>query len=84
MASCYPPEIGRYSEGDHEVRHRQQQIPLPLQPLFCCPILAFGAMAVLAGVIAVQGLVAILTIVNMTAKGLRPALFNRLQSPAGG
>ena len=35
-------------------------------------------MAILAGVIAVQGLVAILTIVNMTAKGLRPALFNRL------
>ena len=41
-------------------------------------------MAILAGMITVQGLVAILTIVNVTAKGLGSALFNRLHGlPVG-
>ena len=35
-------------------------------------------MAILAGVIAVQGFITILTIVNVTAQSLGSALFNRL------
>ena len=47
------------------------------QPLFRGLILAFGAMAVLARVIAVQGFITRFTMVDVTAQGLGAALFNR-------
>jgi hypothetical protein len=41
-------------------------------------VLAFGTGAVFAGVVAVAGLVAVITGVNVAAQGLGPALFNGL------
>jgi hypothetical protein len=72
------PEVSRQGKGDHEIGYGQQQILLPLQPLSCCPILTFGAMAILAGVIAIPSFVTIQAVVNVTAHHLSPALFDRL------
>ena len=59
---------------------------LLLQPLLAGLVLALGTVAVLAGVIAVAGLVTLITSVNVAAQGRGPALFNglhRLQVAGG-
>ena len=48
------------SEGDHEVRDRQQQILLTFQPLFGLIILALGAVPVFTRVVAVVMVLAVL------------------------
>ena len=53
------------------------------QPLLSGLVLALGTMAVLAGMVAVAGLAARLTGVNVTAQGLGPTLFNGLQVAGG-
>jgi hypothetical protein len=76
VAPGYLLEISGQSEGDHEVGCGQQQLLLLNQPLFRGLILAFGTMAVLARVIAIQGFITRFTMVDVTAQSLGAALFD--------
>ena len=51
MAASYGPETLGQGESEQEVRHRQEQALLLLQPLLGLPVLAFWAMTVSTGVI---------------------------------
>jgi hypothetical protein len=69
-------EFRRQGEGDQKVRHRQEQILLLLQPLLASRVLAFGTVAVLAGVIAVLSLIAMVTVVKVIPQGFGAAVFD--------
>jgi hypothetical protein len=62
---------GRDGEGEHEVRDRQQEILLFLQPFLGFVVLAFWAVTVGAGVVAVLGLVALRAGVDLSIQGCR-------------
>ena len=76
MAARESPQLIGESEGDHEVDDREEQIPLTGQPLLGLMILTFGAVPVLARMVAVVVLVTCLAVVGMAAEGLGPALLD--------
>ena len=63
-------------KDDVIVNDGQQLLFSVEQPLFPGSGLAFRTMAILAGVIAILHFITILTIVNVLAQNLGPALFN--------
>jgi len=63
-------------EGEQEVRDPQEQILLLLQPALAILILAFGAMAIAAGMITVLQLLTVRATIDLPAQGLRTTLFN--------
>ena len=67
---------GGDGEGEHEVRDRQQKILLFFQPFLGFVVLTFGAVTVAAGVVAVLGLVALRTGIDLTTQGRGAALLN--------
>ena len=60
----------------HEVGHRQEQFLLPFQPLLSGILLAFGAVAIAARMIAVPGFIAVSAVVEMAAQHLGSTLLN--------
>jgi hypothetical protein len=81
VAACQRPELIRERKGHQEMGDRQQQTLLVCQPLLGLVILTLGAVSILAGVIAVVGLLAWLTVIEVAAKTLRAALLDVVQSP---
>jgi hypothetical protein len=71
-------ELGREGEGQQEVGNRQEQFPLQLEPVFGSFLLAFGAVAVTAGVVAVTGFVTSWAVIDLPAQGFGATLFNGL------
>ena len=63
-------------EGQQEIGNRQQQFPLQLEPVFGSFLLAFGAMAVAAGVVAVTGFVTSWAVIDLSTQGFRAAALN--------
>jgi len=72
----------RDGEGEHEVRDRQQKILLFLQPFLGFVVLAFRAVTVAAGVVAVLGLVALRAGVGLATQGWCAALLDGAHSPS--
>jgi hypothetical protein len=66
----------RQGEGDQKIGDGQKQIGLFLQPLGGLLILALGAVAVLAGVVAVVVLSTVLAPIEMAAQSLGSTVFN--------
>jgi hypothetical protein len=71
----------RECEGHQEVRHRQQETLLVLQPELGLVILALGTVPVLAGVKAVVILLAVVTVIDLAAKPGRAARLDVLHGP---
>ena len=69
-------ELGREGEGKQEVGNRQEQFPLQLEPVFGSFLLAFGAVTVAAGVVAVTGFVTSSAVIDLPAQGFGAALLN--------
>jgi hypothetical protein len=63
-------------EGEEELRNGQQQFPLHLEPFFGLLVLALGAVAVAAGVVAVTGFAAGGTTIHLSAQGFCAAALN--------
>ena len=63
----------RQRKGDHEIRRWQKALRLLFEPLGALLVLAGGAMAVAAGMIAVTDLVAMRTVIYLPAQGLGSA-----------
>jgi len=82
MAACQGTQGSRDGEGEHEVGDAQEQVLLSLKPLLGLLVLAFGAVAVAAGMVAVADLVALGTGVELSAESLGAAGLNRMHSPA--
>jgi hypothetical protein len=76
-AGQFPKRIGQ-GEGDQEMRARKEQLLLPLEPLIGGTVLAFGTVAVLAGMIAILVVAAVFTVVDLAAKRFGTALFDGL------
>jgi hypothetical protein len=68
-------------EGHQKMSDRQEQFLLASQPGGGIVIAAFGAMAILTGVIAVAELVAWSTVIHLPAQSFRTAVFNGLHHP---
>jgi hypothetical protein len=75
-------QSGREGEGEHEVRDRQEQVLLGLEPLLGSVVLAFRAVAVAAGMVAVAQLVALGTGVELSAESVGAAVFDGVHGPA--
>lgn len=75
------PQLGGQREGDQEVSDRQAQTFLVCRPRFGLIVPALGAVAVPARVIAVTVLVALLAVVDLTAKRRSAALLNVSHGP---
>jgi hypothetical protein len=60
------------------MRDRKEQIRLPLEPLIGGTVLAFGTVAVLAGMVALLVVVAVFTVVDLAATRFGTALFDGL------
>jgi hypothetical protein len=71
----------RDGEGEHEVRHWQQKILLLLQPFLGFIVLAFWAVTVAAGVIAVLGLMALRAGEDLPSQCGCAALLNCVHGP---
>jgi len=82
MAASQWAQRSRQGEGEHEIGNGQEQILLCLQPFLGSLVLAFGAVAVAAGVIAVAHFAAIGASVHLSAQGFCPALLNGTHDPA--
>jgi hypothetical protein len=63
-------------EGEQEVGDPQEQILLFLQPALAILMLAFGTMAVAAGMVTVLHLLTIRTAIDLPAQGFGAALLN--------
>jgi hypothetical protein len=74
-------EFFRQGESDHEVANRQQQVFLVIEPLVRLIILALWTVAVLAGVVAVEALLALVTEIELAAKRLGAAVFDSVHRP---
>ena len=70
-------EASWQGEGEQEVGNRQEQILLLLQPALCIFVLAFGTMAVAAGMVTVLHLLTIRAAIDLPAQGWGATLFNR-------
>jgi hypothetical protein len=70
-------EFSGEGEGQQEVRNGQQQFLLQLEPFFGSFLLAFGAMTVAAGVVAVTGFVTSWAVIDLSAQGCGAAVLNR-------
>lgn len=57
---------------------REQEDLLPSQPLVSGVVLAFGTMAILTGMITVQGFITSVTVVYVAPEMLGPTVFNSL------
>jgi hypothetical protein len=77
VASSDSSERGRQGEGDHEVRDWQEKRLLLFQPLLGSIMLAAGTVAISAGVIAIDGLIACLTPIEMSTQVFGAAGFDR-------
>jgi hypothetical protein len=66
----------RNGESEHEVRHWQQEVLLLLQPFLGLVVLAFGTVAIAAGVVAVLDLVALRAGIGLPTQGRCAALLN--------
>lgn len=82
MAACQRAQSSRDGEGEHEVGHAQEQVLLSLEPLLSLLVLAFGTVAVAAGMVAVADQVALGTGVELSAESLGAAGLNCVHSPA--
>ena len=67
------PELARQGEGEEEVGHGQQRVSLLLKPVQRLVVLAFGTVAVAAGMVAVLGLVAGGAVIDVSTQGRRTA-----------
>ena len=65
------------SKGEQEVGDPQEQFLLLFQPGLCIFVLAFGAMAVAAGVITVLQLLTLWTAIDLSTQDRSAAVFNR-------
>ena len=65
-------------EGYEEVVFWEQQVHLSFEPEIGCVVSTFRTVAVFAGVVAVAGLPALVTKIDMAAHGLRAAVFDVL------
>ena len=74
-------QCGGDGEGEHEVRHWQQKILLLLQPFLGFIVLAFWAVTVSAGVIAVLGLMALRAGEDLPSQCGCAALLNCVHGP---
>ena len=63
-------------EGEQEVGDGQEQILLSFQPGLCILILAFGTMAVAAGMVTVLQLLTVRAAINLSAQCCGATLFN--------
>jgi hypothetical protein len=81
MAAGQRPQLCGQCEGDEEVMSGKQQLLLLLEPFIGLLVLALGAVAVLAGMIAVTLLVALGTVIELAAQTRGTALFNVLHGP---
>src|SRR5512137_1118030 len=82
MAASKLAEGAGQSKGEQEIRHRQEQVLLSLEPLLGLVVLALWTMAIAAGVVAVAHLAALRTRVELPAEGLGPAGLNGAHGPA--
>src|SRR2546430_1547969 len=80
MRTGYRAQFLRQRKGHKKVRDRQEEHTLLFQPTRGRFILALGTMPVLTGMIAVCECSALCALVELSAKGLRTALFNGLHS----
>ena len=69
-------------EGEHEVRDRQQEILLFLEPYLGFVVLAFWTVAIAAGVVAVLGLVALWAGEGLSTQSGCAALLNGAHGPS--
>jgi hypothetical protein len=67
----------RQREGEQEIRDGQEQILLSFQPDLGILILAFGTVAVSAGMVTVLQLLTIRAAIDLPAQGRRATLLNR-------
>ena len=81
MRASHRAEFFRQGESDHEVANRQQQVFLVIEPLVRLIILALWTVAVLAGVVAVEALLALVTEIELAAKRLGAAVFDSVHRP---
>jgi hypothetical protein len=81
VATGQGSEFHRERQGHQEVRDRQQQTLLVVEPLLGLVLLALGTVPVLTGVVAVMVLLAGLTVIDLAAERLRAALRNVLHGP---
>ena len=72
---------GGDGEGEHEVRDRQQKILLFFQPFLGFVVLAFRAVAVAAGVVAILGLIALRAGVDLPTQSWCAALLDGAHGP---
>ena len=80
------PSYGVYlsieeAKKEQEEKHRQQQALVVCQPLLGLNILAFGAVSVFTGVVAVMRFPAAVTLLELTAERLSAAWLNVLHGP---
>jgi hypothetical protein len=73
---------GGDGEGEHEIRDRQQEILLFLQPFLGLVVLTFWTVAIAAGVVAVLGLVALRAGIGLPTQGGGAALLNGAHGPS--
>ena len=67
---------GRQGEGEQEVGDGQEQILLSFQPALAILMLAFGTMAIAAGMVTVLQLLTVRAAIDLPTQGLGAALFN--------
>jgi hypothetical protein len=79
-AGQFPQRLGQ-GKGDQAIGDRQEPLLWPLQPRIGRAVLAGGTMAGLAGMIALRGLLAVFTEIDVTAKRCCAAVFDRCHGP---